>query len=112
MHTMNRPNHPELPDLVERPKTKTKTETKKPSMWHVVLLNDDFTPMEFVVFLLMKVFRKEQSEAEAITFQIHIEGKGIAGTYTLEVAAEKADEVMKMARHEGHPLQCGVERAE
>ena len=107
---MNRPTQPDLPDVIVRPKPKT--ETKKPSMWHVVLLNDDYTPMEFVVFLLMKLFHKDQGEAEAITFQVHIDGKGVAGTYTLEVAAEKADEVMRLARHENHPLQCAVERAE
>jgi ATP-dependent Clp protease adaptor protein ClpS len=94
-------------DLLERPATKI----KKPSMYHVVLLNDDFTPMDFVVFILQKIFHKSLQDANLIMLEVHKKGKGIAGTYTYEVAEMKAIETLEAAKREQHPLQAVVERA-
>jgi ATP-dependent Clp protease adaptor protein ClpS len=106
---MSDPRQPNL-DVIERPQEKTKT--KKPPMYHVIMLNDDYTTMEFVAFVLMRVFHKEPHEAEKITFEIHIEGKGLCGTYSHEVAEMKVGEVLGLARREEFPLQCTVEQAE
>lgn len=108
------PNHPPVrrPDFDTDTIERAKTKTKKPSMWNVVMLNDDFTPMDFVVGILMKIFHKSRAEAEAITFQVHVEGKGIAGTYTFEVAEMKVQDAMDLARRAGHPFQCTIEQVE
>jgi len=90
---------------------RTEERTEKPSLWNVVMLNDDFTPMEFVVMVLMRVFHKSHEEAESIMFQVHVDGKGIAGTYTHEVAETKADETMKLARSREFPLKCELQQA-
>lgn len=89
---------------------KVKTKVKKPAMYKVLLLNDDFTPMEFVVYVLERVFRKSNHEANNIMMKIHTDGVGIAGIYTYEVAETKVDQVMSMARKHEHPLQCTMER--
>lgn len=86
------------------------TELKMPSMWTVVFLNDDFTPMQFVTQLLMSVFYKSSSEAEQITMEIHHEGRARVGVYTREVACNKADRAMMMAGIAQHPLQVYAER--
>lgn len=90
--------------------TATVTELKMPSMWTVVFLNDDFTPMQFVTHLLMSVFHKSTSEAEQITMEIHHEGRARVGVYTREVACNKADRAMMMASIAQHPLQVYAER--
>jgi ATP-dependent Clp protease adaptor protein ClpS len=95
--------------ITDQPETRPKTKTKKPSMWNVVALNDDFTPWDFVIFIMMAVFNKNQPDAEALTMQIHVEGKGIAGTYTFEVAEMKVAETLRMARLEQHPLRLIIE---
>jgi ATP-dependent Clp protease adaptor protein ClpS len=97
---------PEL-DLLERDEVKT----KRPSMWNIVFYNDDYTPMDFVIFTLTKVFHRSTEDALALTFAVHTQGKGIAGTYTFEVAEQKQCEVMLMAKVEEHPLRVEVERA-
>lgn len=91
---------------------KVKVKTKKPAMYKVLLLNDDFTPMEFVVYVLERVFRRTNSEANDIMLKIHNDGIGVAGVYTYEVAETKVDQVMTMARKNEHPLQCTIEREE
>jgi ATP-dependent Clp protease adaptor protein ClpS len=91
---------------------KVKTKSKKPSMYKVLLLNDDFTPMEFVVYVLERVFRRTREEATDIMLKVHSDGVGIAGVYTYEVAETKVDQVMTLARKNEHPLQCTMEREE
>lgn len=89
---------------------KVKVRTKKPSMYKVLLLNDDFTPMEFVVYVLERVFRKNHEEATDIMLKVHQDGVGVAGIYTYEIAETKVDQVMALARQNEHPLQCTMER--
>ena len=94
-------------DILEKHEVKT----KRPSMWNIVLYNDDYTSMEFVVFVLTKVFHRSTEDALALTFSVHTQGKGIAGTYTFEVAEQKQYEVLLMAKIEEHPLRVEVESA-
>jgi len=96
---------PEL-DLLEKDAVKV----KRPSMWNIVFYNDDYTPMAFVEFLLKTVFHISTLDALALTLAVHTKGKGIAGTYTFEVAQEKQSEVLLMAKAEEHPLRVEVER--
>src|SRR5437016_9286945 len=97
---------PEL-DLLEKDEVKA----KRPSMWNIVFYNDDYTSMEFVIFVLTRVFHRSTEDALALTFAVHTEGKGIAGSYTFEVAEQKQCEVLLMAKIEEHPLRVEVERA-
>jgi len=90
--------------------TRTRTRTKKPSMYRVLLLNDDFTPMEFVVHILERFFSKNKQEATEIMLQVHRRGVGICGVYTYEVAETKVSQVMDYARKNEHPLQCTMEK--
>ena len=90
--------------------TKTKPKTKKPSLYKVLLLNDDYTPMEFVVFVLERFFNKGREEANRIMLHVHHKGVGICGVYTYEIAETKVAQVMDMARQHGHPLQCTMEK--
>jgi ATP-dependent Clp protease adaptor protein ClpS len=82
-----------------------------PPMYQVVLLNDDFTPMEFVVMVLQEYFQRDIETATQIMLQIHHEGRGVCGLYTKDVAATKVELVMTAARRDGHPLQCIMETA-
>jgi len=77
-----------------------------PKMYQVVMLNDDFTPMEFVVALLQRFFNKDREVAMQIMLKIHVQGKGICGVYTRDVAATKVEQVLEAAHQAGHPLQC------
>ena len=86
-----------------------RTKTKRPSMYKVLMLNDDYTPMEFVVHVLERFFSKNREEATQVMLQIHREGMGVCGTYTREVAAAKVDQVLNIARRHQHPLQCTME---
>lgn len=90
--------------------TKTRPKTKKPSLYKVLLLNDDYTPMEFVVLVLEKFFSKGREEATRIMLHVHHKGVGICGVYTYEVAETKVTQVMDYARQHGHPLQCTMEK--
>ena len=90
--------------------TKEEIKVKKPNLFKVILLNDDYTPMEYVVGLLKKVFNKNQDEAINVMLTIHQKGSGICGIYTLEIAETKANSVMKMAKKDQHPLQCIIEK--
>jgi ATP-dependent Clp protease adaptor protein ClpS len=90
---------------------KNEVKEKRPSMWNVVFYNDDYTSMEFVVYVLTRVFHRSTEDALALTFAVHTQGKGIAGTYTFEVAEQKQCEVLLMAKIEEHPLRVEVEQA-
>ena len=89
----------------------TKQKTKKPSMYNVLLLNDDYTPMEFVVLVLEKVFNKKQEEATQIMLHVHKNGIGVCGTFTYEVAESKCKAVIDLAKKNEHPLQCTMEKS-
>ena len=80
-------------------------------MWNIVFYNDDYTPMDFVEFVLKAVFHISTLDALALTLVVHTKGKGIAGTYTFEVAEQKQCEVLLMAKIEEHPLRVEVEQA-
>ena len=75
-------------------------------MYQVVMLNDDYTPMEFVVMVLQQFFSKDRETATQIMLKIHLDGKGVCGVFTKDVAASKVDQVMDAANQAGHPLQC------
>ncbi len=90
--------------------TRTRLRTKKPSMYRVLLLNDDFTPMDFVVHVLERFFAKSREEATDIMLQVHKKGVGTCGVYTYEVAETKVNLVMDFARKNEHPLQCTLEK--
>lgn len=80
--------------------------TKPPQMYQVVLLNDDYTPMEFVVMVIQEFFGKDRETATQIMLKIHLDGKGVCGVFSKDVAATKVDQVTEAARKMGHPLQC------
>ncbi|MBF0446095.1 MAG: ATP-dependent Clp protease adapter ClpS [Magnetococcales bacterium] len=90
--------------------SKTRKELKEPDLYKIILLNDDFTPMEFVVDLICKFFSKSTEEATEIMLNIHHEGYGVCGVYTLDIAETKMNQVNKFARNNGHPLKCRIER--
>jgi ATP-dependent Clp protease adaptor protein ClpS len=113
MATTDKPHRPERPTapihedddgtvVLERRTEKT----KPPQMYQVVLLNDDYTPMEFVVFAVMEFFGKDRDTAIAIMLKIHVEGKGVCGVFSKDVAATKVNTVMEAAQNAGHPLQA------
>ena len=92
--------------VVTRPRDKT----QKPSMYKVLLLNDDYTPMEFVVHVLERFFSKGQEDATRIMLHVHQHGVGICGVYTYEIAETKVTQVIDFARQHQHPLQCTMEK--
>ncbi|MDD3937004.1 ATP-dependent Clp protease adapter ClpS [Rhodoferax sp.] len=83
--------------------------TKPPQMYQVVMLNDDYTPMEFVVMVLQEFFSKDLETSTRIMLKIHLEGKAVCGVYTRDVAATKVDQVLDAANKAGHPLKCFCE---
>jgi len=85
--------------------------TKTPSLYKVVILNDDFTPQDYVVHILEKFFRKTKEEATVLMLQVHRKGMGIAGVFTLEIAETKAAQVNEYSKSHQYPLKCVVERA-
>ena len=86
--------------------------TRPPQMFQVVLLNDDYTPMEFVVVVIQEFFGKDRETATQIMLKIHLDGKGVCGVFSRDVAATKVDQVTEAARKNGHPLQCVSEPIE
>ncbi len=100
---------PEFPDYDQDVLTESETKLEKPPLYKVVLHNDDFTTMEFVVYVLQTVFHKSESEAVLIMLQVHLEGIGVAGVYTYEVAEMKAQKVTALAQSHEFPLLCTVE---
>ena len=97
-------------DFDEDTKVETKKKLQKPSLYKVLLLNDDYTPMEFVVLVLESVFNKKQEEATQIMLHVHKNGIGVCGTFTYEVAESKCKSVMDLAKKHEHPLQCTMEK--
>lgn len=91
--------------------TKTRAATKKPSLYKVLLLNDDYTPMEFVVMVLQRFFRMDIEQATRVMLHVHQRGVGVCGIFSLEVAETKVTQVMDCARSHQHPLQCALEKA-
>jgi ATP-dependent Clp protease adaptor protein ClpS len=89
---------------------KPKPKTKKPSMYKVLMLNDDYTPMEFVVHVLERFFGKSREDATRIMLHVHRRGVGVCGVYTYEVAETKVTQVVDYARKHQHPLQCTLEK--
>ena len=104
---MARPGEKTGGEVAEKPKAVT----KRPQLFHVVLINDDYTTMEFVVHLLDSVFAKGPAEAYRIMMEVHTRGRGVCGAYTYEVAETKVATVHDLARAEGFPLQAGIEEA-
>ena len=90
--------------------TKAEAKTKKPSLYKVILLNDDYTPMEFVVHILQRFFRMPLEQATQVMLHVHQKGVGICGVFTYEVAETKVNQVMSFARQHEHPLQCTMEK--
>jgi ATP-dependent Clp protease adaptor protein ClpS len=90
--------------------TRSRTQTKKPSLYRVLLLNDDYTPMEFVVYVLERFFSKTREEATHIMLHVHQHGVGLCGIFTYEVAETKVAQVLDLARRNEHPLQCTMEK--
>lgn len=90
--------------------TRTRVQTRKPSLYRVLLLNDDYTPMEFVVFILENFFNRSRDEAMRIMLHVHQKGVGVCGVFTFEVAETKVAQVLDLARRHEHPLQCVMEK--
>ena len=91
--------------------TRTRTRTKKPTPYKVLMLNDDYTPMEFVVLCLQRFFRLNMEEATRVMLHVHQKGVGVCGIFSYEVAETKVTQVMDFARDNQHPLQCTLEKA-
>ncbi|RCL07479.1 ATP-dependent Clp protease adapter ClpS [Acetobacter pasteurianus] len=89
---------------------RAKPKTRKPAMYKVLMLNDDYTPMEFVVYVLERFFQKNREEATDIMLNVHRRGVGVCGVFTYEVAETKVAQVMDLARQNQHPLQCTIEK--
>ncbi|MCH9853663.1 MAG: ATP-dependent Clp protease adapter ClpS [Alphaproteobacteria bacterium] len=87
-----------------------KEKTERPSLYQVLLINDDFTPMEFVVLILQSLFNKSPEESAEITLTVHSKGIGVCGIFPYEIAETKAQQVMNLARKNQHPLQCRIEK--
>ena len=91
-------------------KTQTKEKLKKPSLYKVLILNDDYTPMEFVVYLLKSFFNKSNEEATKILLHVHQNGIGVCGIFSYEIAETKVIQVLDTSRKNNHPLQCTMEK--
>jgi ATP-dependent Clp protease adaptor protein ClpS len=98
-------------DTVVERRTRPETRTKKPPMYKVILLNDDYTPMEFVVEILKVVFHKQHAEATRIMLHVHQNGMGVAGVFPYEIAETKVRTVDELARQSEFPLKCVMEKA-
>ncbi|WP_245197067.1 ATP-dependent Clp protease adapter ClpS [Sphingomonas jejuensis] len=91
--------------------TRTRAKAKKPSLYKVLMLNDDYTPMEFVVLVLQQVFRMTMEDATRVMLHVHQRGVGVCGVFSYEVAESKVTQVIDFARQNQHPLQCTLEKA-
>lgn len=100
---------PEFPDKDTDVLTESKAKLEKPRLFKVLLHNDDFTTMDFVVFVLQYVFMRDTAEAVAIMLKVHNEGAGLAGVYPYEIATTKAEKAMNLAKSREYPLLCTVE---
>ena len=92
--------------------TRTRPKTKQPSLWKVMILNDDYTPMEFVVYVLERFFNKNQEDATRIMLHVHQKGIGVCGIFPYEIAETKVTQVIDFSRQNEHPLQCTMEKEE
>ena len=110
MAQMSGPETPDDPERGTGVAVKPRTRTKRPSMYKVLLLNDDYTPMEFVVEVLVRIFNKSSEDATRIMLHVHQHGVGVCGVFTYEVAETKVAQVMDAARQAQHPLQCTMEK--
>ena len=106
----DKPQFPEDDDLQASVVVRPKPKTRKPSMYKVLMLNDDYTPMEFVVHVLERFFSKTRDEATTVMLHVHQRGVGVCGVFTYEVAESKVTQVMDLARQNQHPLQCTIEK--
>jgi ATP-dependent Clp protease adaptor protein ClpS len=109
------PNPVRVPDRDESDSVvleRVPEKTKPPGMYQVVMLNDDYTPMEFVVVVIQEFFGKDLEAATQIMLKIHLDGKGVCGVYSKDVAATKVDQVLDAAHKAGHPLKCLSEPVE
>ena len=97
-------------DLDHGVAVKSRTKTKKPSMYKVLMLNDDYTPMEFVIQVLEQFFAKNHDEATKIMLHVHQKGVGVCGVFTYEVAETKVNQTMDLAQQHQHQLQCTIEK--
>lgn len=110
----NKPTQPPTPPLIQPDKDdgnavvleRRTQRVGPPQMYQVVMLNDDYTPMEFVVLVIQEFFSKDLQAATAIMLKIHLDGKGVCGVYSKDVAATKVDQVLDAAHKAGHPLKC------
>ena len=109
-HNGERDNGGALPDRQTGLLLKPRPKTRKPNMYKVLLLNDDFTPMEFVVHILERFFNKNRQEATDVMLHVHRRGVGVCGVYTYEIAETKVAQVMDFARANEQPLQCTMEK--
>jgi ATP-dependent Clp protease adaptor protein ClpS len=91
--------------------TKPKSQTKTPSLYRVILMNDDFTPMDFVIHVIQKFFNKDFEEATKIMLEVHYQGAGICGTFSYDIAETKVYQVNQYSRQNKHPLKCTMEKA-
>jgi ATP-dependent Clp protease adaptor protein ClpS len=98
-------------DLDTGVQTRTRPRTKKPSNYKVLMLNDDYTPMEFVVLVLQRFFTMDIEDATRVMLQVHQQGIAVCGVFTYEVAETKVSQVIDFARENQHPLQCTLEKA-
>ena len=104
-----RPTKPLKDDGQETVLDREVQKVEPPPLYRVILLNDDFTPMEFVVMIIQEYFHKDQETATRIMLQVHMEGKGVCGVYTHDMAVTKVAQVTEISRKSGHPLQCMME---
>jgi len=109
---MTEPKKPDLPDQETGVTVKPRARTKRPSMYKVLLLNDDYTPMEFVVHVLERFFGITHSQAVEIMLTVHKKGVAVVGVFSYEIAETKVAQVMDFARRNQHPLQCTMEKEE
>ena len=104
-------NDPDNGDDLERGvAVKSRPKTKKPSMYKVLMLNDDYTPMEFVIYVLESFFSMSHDEATQVMLHVHQKGVGVCGVYTYEIAETKVNQTMDLAQKNEHPLQCTIEK--
>lgn len=99
-------------DVIEDIDVEFKDEVRKPKLYNVVFINDDFTPMDFVIAILSQIFHKPYDEAIEITFSVHQHGRGIAGIYSQEIAQQKQYETMEYAKSHGHPLRVELQEVD
>lgn len=110
LHCSDNPDHEDsFGGPQEGTKTLTRPKVKKPSMYKVILLNDDFTPMDFVIYVLMHFFKKSETDATQIMLDVHKKGAGLAGVYPFEIAETKVHQVHSLAQAQKYPLKCQIE---